>query len=192
VIVECHIYAFDILAVFAFALIIHLMPVDFELSDPGSGRDNRCPVQWEDASFMERHSKWLAFENAYDSPMPELSLMDLGLDPSIGGLSDSPEIDAIYKLQPSNIAAQDFKPTPMSFKLETELPWIDLPISPRPSTQSSSVEPVSPRFSPAEEMQGLRKEVCPSCQGLYRKTEIDIKPETSGSEPQSTARISGT
>jgi hypothetical protein len=95
--------------------------------------------------------------------MPELSLMDLGLDTNIYGLSDLPEIDAIYKLQLPNIVAQDCNTSPTSFKLETELPSIDLAISPQPSTHSSSLKPVSPGLSPAEEMQGLRKEVCLSC-----------------------------
>jgi hypothetical protein len=112
---------------------------------------------------MEKHFTWHAFESACNTPMPELSLVDLGLDTNIYGLSDLAEIDAIHKLQPPNIAAQDCNSPPTSFKLETELTWIDSAISPRPSTYSSSLKPVSPGVSPTEEMQGLRKEVRLSC-----------------------------
>lgn len=112
---------------------------------------------------MERHSTWDAFASAYNTPVPELSLMDLGLDTNIYDLSDLPEIDAIHKLQLSNTAAPNCNPRPTSLKLETELPYIDLAISPRPSTHSTSLKAVSPGLSPAEEMQGLRKEVSLSC-----------------------------
>ena len=112
---------------------------------------------------MERHSPWDAFGSAYNTPMPELSLMDLGLGNNIYGLSDLPEIDAIDRLQPPNIAAQHCNPQPTSLKLETELPLTDLAISPRLPTHSPSPKAVSPGLSPAEEMQDLRKEVSLSC-----------------------------